>query len=233
MMTPTDFASLTHGRLAESPYLVHPVLRDLAMGRYPQDAVRAVVVHLAPLVRRQPIILSGAIASMTPQEQAELSLLAEDPSARQTAFEQMCRLLGLSPAVFRQTLVLPELDGYLLSLGSVALYGPLVKALGALWAVEMQTGAENPLLIEAMRRHPALSGIDVGAALPAPSGCSHALAEAVGRHVGDDLSRKLVIEGTDLVLRLRYNVWQAVQQDLQSTIERFSPAALWTADCLR
>jgi hypothetical protein len=231
-MSPKDFARLTQSRLAESPYLVHPVLRDLAMGRYPQDAVRTVVLHLAPLVRRQPVVISGAIASMQPLEQAELSMLAEDPTARQQAFEQMCRLMGLSPAVFRQTLVLPELDGYLLSLGSVSLYGPLVKMLGALWAVEVQTAAENPLLIEALRRHPALSGIDAGAALPAPSGCTAALAEAVSRNIGDDLSRKLVIEGTDLVLRLRYNVWQAVQQDLQSTIGRFSPAAIWGTEAL-
>jgi hypothetical protein len=231
-MTASEFASLSQSRLTESPYLVHPVLRDLAMGRYPQDAVRSVVLHLAPLVRRQPVIISGAIASLNPLEQAELALMAEDPAARQHAFDQMCRLVGFSPAVFKQTLVLPELDGYLLSLGSVSLYGPVVKMLGALWAVEVQTSAENPLLIEALRRHPALSTIDVGAALPAPNGCSAALADAVGRHVGDDLSRKLVIEGTDLVLRLRYNFWQAVQQDLQSMIERFSPAAIWTAESL-
>lgn len=230
MMTPKDFARLTQSRLSESPYLVHPVVRDLAMGRYPLEAVRPLVLHLAALVRRQPVIVSGAIASMNPLEQGDLATLAEDPAARLAAFDQMCRLLGLSPALFRQTLVLPELDGYLLSLGSVSLYGPLVKMLGALWAVEVQTAAENPLLIEALRRHPALAGVDVGAALPAPSGCTAALADAVSRHVGDELSRKLVIEGTDLVLRLRYNFWQAVQQELQATIERSCPAAIWGAD---
>jgi hypothetical protein len=231
-MSPQDFARLTRSRLADSPYLVHPVLRDLAMGRYPQESLKAVVLQLAPLVRRQPVIISGAIASLQPLDQADLSQLAEDPTARHAAFDQVCRLIGLSPAMLRQTMVLPELDGYLLALGSVSLYGPMVKMLGALWAVEVQTGAENPLLIEALRRHPALSGIDVGAALPAPGGCSDLLAESLSRHVGDALSRKLAIEGTDLVLRLRYNVWAGIQQELQRTIERCSPAALWSADAL-
>lgn len=228
-MTPADFSRLTHTRLSESPYLVHPVLRDLAMGRYPTEAVRSIVLHLEPLARRQPVIISGAIASLAPAEQAELSGMAEDPTERQLAYEQMCRLLALTPAIFRQSLVLPELDGYLLALGSVSLYGPIVKLLGALWAVEMQTAAENPLLIEALRHHPALSVIDPGAALPAPSACNTALAEAVCRHIGDDLSRKLVIEGTDLVLRLRYNVWQAIQTELQSYTQRFGAASIWTA----
>src|SRR4051794_1543605 len=108
-MTAADFARLTQTRLSECAHLVHPVLRDLAMGRYPAEAVRSVVLHLMPLVRRQPVIISGAIAGLSPADQADLATMAENPSDRQLAFDQMCRLLSLTPAMQRQTLVLPEL----------------------------------------------------------------------------------------------------------------------------